>query len=487
VFLQRRCLSNPNTLKFISINRKTKKLKEKKMSHKLFKIFCMLLIVSAILTACGGATTPAAGGQEATLAPTLAPTQPAATAEPTKAASPEDPCAAAKTELYSMLPKVALVGVRDDAALTSRAGINKAWPKTPKNLNTLTIGWSEIGMANPWFVAVKDSATAEAKAKGYTLNFLIADSDATKQSAHIDTFISEGVDAIVIDPVDTTAVILDIQRAVDAKIPVLVIGAAPSGEAPILTTISDNAYQVGYGAGEYAGGTFAKDEPINIGAIPGKLGNTTAESRTNGMVGGIIAARQKALGKFICKEDAILVGYNLWENAKKNGSATNADLNVSILGMGEGQWSQEGGLAAAEPMLTAHGSKLNLMIADNEFMCFGILNAIEAAGLTAQIKVGAPSDGTNQGLQMVADGKLLTSGSWNGDQQGTHAIDFLEAIFFKGKDPSNLPLGSFFPPLTFTKDNAAKYINPDPKATFFAVPEFVFPPSIPELIANATK
>jgi ribose transport system substrate-binding protein len=383
-----------------------------------------------------------------------------------------------------MLPKISLVGVRDDAALTSRADINKAWPKTPKADGTLTIGWSEIAMANPWFVAVKDSAIKEAAAKGYTLNFLIAEGDPVKQSQHIDTFITQGVDAIVIDPVDTTAVILDIQRAVDAGIPVIAVGAAPSGEAPILTTISDNAYQVGYGAGEYAGSTFAKDEPINIGAIPGKLGNTTAESRTGGMVGGIVAARQQALGKFVCKEDAILTGYNLWEEAKKNGSSTNADLNVSIVAMGEGGWSQEGGLAAAEPMLTAHGEELNLMIADNEFMCFGILSAVEAAGLTDKIKVGAPSDGFNDALKMIADGKLLVSGSWNGDQQGAHAIDFLEAAFFKGNDPSNLPLGSFFPPLTFTKDNAAQYINPDPNANFFAVPEFVFPKSIDELKAQ---
>lgn len=455
------------------------------MSQKLFKIFAMLLIVSVVITACGGSTTPAPAEPAAATEAVVA-TEPAvaATAEATEVAASEASCAAAKEELYSMLPKIALVGVRDDSALTSRADINKAWPKTPKTDGTLTIGWSEIAMANPWFVAVKDSAIKEAAAKGYTLNFLVAEGDPLKQSQHIDTFITQGVDAIVIDPVDTTAVILDIQRAVDAGIPVITIGAAPSGEAPILTTISDNAYQVGYGAGEYAGGTFAKDEPINIGAIPGKLGNTTAESRTGGMVGGIVAARQKALGKFICKEDAILVGYNLWEEAKKNGSATNADLNVSIVAMGEGGWSQEGGLAAAEPMLTAHGQELNLMIADNEFMCFGILNAVEAAGLTDKIKVGAPSDGFNQALKMIADGKLLVSGSWNGDQQGAHAIDFLEAIFFKGNDPSNLPLGSFFPPLTFTKENAAQYINPDPNANFFAVPEFVFPKSIDELKAQ---
>jgi len=432
------------------------------MSRKLFKIFSMLLIVFVILTVYRDGTI----------------------AEPMKAAAAEASCTAAKEKLYSMLPKIALVGVRDDAALTSRADINKAWPQPLADPKTLNIGWSEIAMANPWFVAVKDSAIKTAEEKGYTINFLVAEGDPVKQSQQIDDLITQGVDVMVVDPVDTTAIILDIQRAVDAGIPVIAVGAAPSGEAPILTTISDNAYQVGYGAGEYAGSTFAKDEPINIGAIPGKLGNTTAESRTGGMVGGIIAARQKALGQFICKEDAILVGYDLWEEAKQSGSATNEGLNVSILAMGEGGWSEEGGLAAAEPMLTAHGQDLNLMIADNEFMDVGILKAVEAAGLTDQIKVGAPSDGFNDALKMIAEGKLLVSGSWNGAQQGAPAIEFLEAIFFEGKDPSNLPLGSFFPPLTFTKDNAAQYINPDPKANFFAVPEFVFPPSIDELKAK---
>ncbi|MBK8046464.1 MAG: sugar ABC transporter substrate-binding protein [Anaerolineales bacterium] len=421
------------------------------MSRKLFGTAVLLLIVSVLLAACAAA--PVAAPAEPAAAETAAPAEAAAAAS-------DDPCAAAKAELYAMLPKVPLVGVRDDAALTSRAGIEKAWPKTPADPATLNIGWSEIAMANPWFVAVKDSAIATAEEKGYTINFLVAEGDPAKQSQQIDDLITQGVDVLVVDPVDTTAVILDIQRAVDAGIPVVAVGAAPSGEAPILTTISDNAYQVGYGAGEYAGGTFAADEPINIGAIPGKLGNTTAESRTGGMVGGIVAARQKALDKFICKEDAILVGYNLWEEAKNSGSATNADLNVSIVAMGEGGWSEEGGLAAAEPMLTAHGDKLNLMIADNEFMTFGILKAVESSGLTDQIKVGAPSDGFNDALKMIADGKLLVSGSWNGDQQGAHAIEFVEAIFFEGKDPSNLPLGSFFPPLTFTKENAAEYINP---------------------------
>ena len=40
--------------------------------------------------------------------------------------------AEAKTAVYSMLPKVSFVGLRDNSILASRAAIDKAWPKTPK-------------------------------------------------------------------------------------------------------------------------------------------------------------------------------------------------------------------------------------------------------------------------------------------------------------------------------------------------------------------
>lgn len=397
----------------------------------------------------------------------------------------QDAAAATASELYGLLPKISLTGIIDPASLPDRADVNKAWPKQLKDSKTVTIGWTDISLANPWFVAVKDSAEKEAAALGFNLTYLLADSDVQKQSQQIESFIARGVDIIVVDPCDVQGVVLDIQHAVDAGIPVLCIGSAPDSSAPILTTISDNAYMVGYNAGLYAGTTFGKDEEINMACIPGMLGNTTAESRVSGTVGGIVASRQKALGVFISDQDAQLKTYRFWEEAKKSGKASLPDLKINILAIGEGKWSEEGGLAAAEPILTANGSKLNFMTADNEFMCFGILKAIDAAGLKGKIKVGAPSDGFNEALKMIQSGDLLMSGSWNGDQQGKHAIDFIHAIFMEGKDPSDLPIGSFFPPLTFTKDNVAQYINSDPNSKFFKVPDFVFPLSIPEIKAAA--
>lgn len=373
-----------------------------------------------------------------------------------------------------------------DPNMEDRADIDKAWPKTPSDPSRIKVGWAEMSQANPWFVAVKDSAEATCEQYGFDLNFQIAENDVETQSSQIDDFISLGMDIIVIDPCDVSATANDINRCVEAGIPVLCIGSAPSKStnAPILTTMSDNAYEVGFAAGTYAGGTFDKDTEINLACIPGQLGNTSAEARICGIVGGIIKARMQEYDVYTTDEAAKYASYLLWENLKTDGSASMPGIGFNILAYGEGQWSEEGGLEAAEPIITANGDKLNLMVADNEFQCFGIMRAIENAGLTGQIQVGACADGTNEALQLIADGDMLMSGSWNGDQQGSWAVDFINAIFNEGEDPNDLPFESFFEPKTFTKENAADWINPDPDATFFVTPEFEFPESIPEKLAE---
>jgi ribose transport system substrate-binding protein len=449
--------------------------------------FCIcFFVIAMLLVGCAAQQAPA---QTTPAAPSPSASKEAPASSPAAEASSQAPAPAADNsaeELYKLLPKVSLTGITDPN-MAERKDINKAWPKTPKDPKKLSIGWTDISLANPWFVEVKNSAEITAKKYGYDLSYLLADGDLQKQSQQIEGFITKGVDIIVVDPCDIKGVVNDIKRAVDAGIPVFCIGSAPDASAPVLTTICDNAYLVGFGAGKYAGTTFKADEEINMAVVPGQLGNTTAESRINGMIGGIIASRQKALNVYKSDENAILTGYNFFEEAKKNGKASLADLKINILAIGEGKWSEEGGLAAAEPIITANGSKLNFMCGDNEFQCFGILKAIENAGLKGKIKVGAPSDGFNDALKMIKSGDLLVSGSWNGYQQGEHAIEFIKAIFFDGKDPSNLPLGSFFSPLTFTKDNVDQYINPDPNGKFFKSPPFEFPKSIPEIKAALGK
>jgi ribose transport system substrate-binding protein len=386
--------------------------------------------------------------------------------------------------IYKDLPKNALTGVLDPN-MPDRADIEKAWPKTPKDPNKITIGWTDITLGNPFFVAVKDGAEQVAEKYGFDLTFLSADSDVSKQSAQIESFVTKGVDVIVVDPTDVLGPVNDINRAVEAGIPVIAIGTVPDASAQILTTISFNPYEVGYQAGEYIGDQYSADEVINSAVIIGVMGNSTSESRVCGMLGGVIASRMKAMGTFTVDEDAMLRGYEMFDEIKKSGKASAEDINFNVLAYGEGQWTQEGGLSVAEDILTAVGEKINLILPDNDHMSAGALKAIEAAGKKGQIKVGTCSDGATFALEMVKNGDLICNGSWSGAQVGAHTVEFIKAIFQDGKDPSNLPLGAFFPSITFTKDNVDEYIVPG--SDFYAVPEFVFPKSIPELKSEMGK
>ena len=114
-----------------------------------------------------------------------------------------------KHEIYTLMPNTALSGVIDPD-MPSRADINKALPLDLGDDGKMTIGWSEMTLGNPWFVAVVDGAKATAEKYGYDLKVQVNDFDVAKQSAQVDDFITLGVDVIVIDPVDVLGAVADV-------------------------------------------------------------------------------------------------------------------------------------------------------------------------------------------------------------------------------------------------------------------------------------
>lgn len=404
-------------------------------------------------------------------------------AEATKAEAPK---AEAVHAIYKLLPKVSLSGVLDPN-MPDRKDIPKAWPKKPKDPKNIVIGWTEITLGNPWFAAIKQVAEAKAKEYGFTLKFLVADSDVSKQSAQIDTFITQGVDIIVVDPCDVLGPVNDIKRAVDAGIPVVCLGTVPDASAQILTTITPDPYNVGFVTGEYIASKYKTDEEIKSALIIGVMGNSASESRLCGTLGGIVAGRQKAMNTFKSKEDAMLLGYNLFEDVKKSGKCSAADIKFSVLSWGVGKWTEEGGLSAAETILTAVGDQINLIIPDNDFMGAGALKALDAVGKKGKIPVACPADGSRVGLELVKKGELMCTGTFSAGQTAGATMDFIKYIFIDGKDPSNLPMGVYFDPGCINKETVEKYWDPDPNNAFYKVPAFEFPKSIPELKASMAK
>lgn len=381
--------------------------------------------------------------------------------------------AAEKYEIYKLLPNSALSGVIDPD-LADRSTVAKALPTTPRdNSKKLVIGWTEITLGNPWFVSVVDTAKAKAKEYGYELDVQVADGDPAKTSAQIDAFIAKKVDVIVLDPTDLAAAAADAQRAVDAGIPVIALGTVPD-ESPIVTTVLFNPYGNGFEAGRFVAQHYGADKAITAAAILGTVGNSTSESRVNGMITGIIFERSDQLGLGLSKEDAMLMGFNKFQDLKKSGSFDYPEAKFGVVSMGVGYWTEEGGLDAAEDILTAHSSKLDIILAENDFMGMGALRAIENQGLKDKIAVASAADGFRTVLDLVESGDFLVTGLGSGSHTGEGVMILINEIFDKGFDANNLPLGSYYPSQIVNKQNVKEFIDPDSANLFFryTVPPF---------------
>jgi ribose transport system substrate-binding protein len=367
--------------------------------------------------------------------------------------------AAPKHEIYSLIPNTALSGVIDPD-MPDRTSINKALPLKKKG-ERLRIGWTEITLGNPWFVSMIDDSKTIAKKYNYDIELQVADSDVAKQSAQVDNFITLGVDLIVIDPTDVLGSVSDVERAVAAGIPVITVGTAPDARAPVITTSTGNPYGSGFEAGRYVAAKTDPAKMINAAMVIGVMGNSTSESRLNGMISGIVYARSQERKLGLSKEDAMLKGFKLFQQVKAKGSFSWPEGGFNVLAWGRGDWTEEGGLAATEDILSSQSDKLNLVLAENDFIAIGAINALENAGKKNSVMVASAAGSFRVALDLIKQGKLLVSATNSGSETGVAAIELIHQILDKGLDANNLPLASYFPVTLITPDNVDTYIKAD--------------------------
>jgi ABC-type sugar transport system substrate-binding protein len=117
----------------------------------------------------------------------------------------------------------------------------------------VTIGFSGPEADHGWLAAVSDSAIATAQSyEDIDLRVAEGTNDANLQISQIETFINEGVDAIVLLPVDGAQLTDVALRAMEAGIPVVNVDREFSDPAASRTTILGDNYGMGLSAGQYA-------------------------------------------------------------------------------------------------------------------------------------------------------------------------------------------------------------------------------------------
>lgn len=210
-----------------------------------------------------------------------------------------------------------------------------------------TIALVQINQQALFFNQMNEGAQAAAEEVGAELTIFNANNDPAAQNNAIETYIAQGVDAIIVVAIDVNGVMPAVEQAEAAGIPVLAVDAIlPDGPQKAQIGVDNRA------AGEMMAAHFLE---------------ATGGTAEVGIVG--------ALNSFI---------QNIRQEGFEAGIASTD--GVSVVGVVDGRNVQDTALTAAENLMTANPG-MTAIYATGEPAMVGAVAAVEAQGATDRVAV----------------------------------------------------------------------------------------------------
>ena len=280
--------------------------------------------------------------------------------------------------------------IQDDGNLVgSTDQVNKDSPVEGK------IGYSAMSLKNPFFGIISDSLKKAGAAHGFEVTTTDADSDVKKQANQIEDFISQGVDAIVLNPTDRLAIGPAIKKANEAGIPVFTCD---------LQCVAEGVEIAGHiGTDNFQGGELAGAAMVEI------LGEEGGE---------VLVLDFNQANSCVLRVDGF----------KKVLDAHNASTEsgkITIVAEVNGGGDQDIGYKAAADNLKAHPN-LRGIFAINDPSALGAWQAIKEADRLDVIQI-VGFDGELAGKQAILEGKIYADPIQFPKQMGQGIIEKLLA------------------------------------------------------------
>lgn len=250
---------------------------------------------------------------------------------------------------------------------------------TKKAAKDLKLGVSISTTNNPYFVAMKDGLDKFAGEKKVSLKVADAQDDAARQADDIQNFISQNVDAILINPVDSKAVVSSIKAANSANIPVILIDRGSEG-GDVLTTVASDNVEAGKMAAEF---------------VVKELGEKAKAFELSGVPG---ASATVDRGK----------GFNKIAKTK-----------LDILSSQSANFDRAKALNTAQNMIQGH-KDVQVIFAQNDEMALGAAQAVKSAGLKDILIVGI--DGQPDAHDAIKNGDITATIAQQPAKMGEIAI-----------------------------------------------------------------
>jgi len=151
---------------------------------------------------------------------------------------------------------------------TTAANADQTTVETTKADKKIKIGATLQDLGNVYFVDLAQGLEDQAKELGWDLTIADGKSDAQTQISSIENFIAEGVDAIIIAPYDSAALVPSVAKAHEKNIPVICVTQAVEGYDAWLG-LEELAYGLAGGtiAGNWIKDNFDAGTTVEVGII----------------------------------------------------------------------------------------------------------------------------------------------------------------------------------------------------------------------------
>ncbi|MEL6204466.1 MAG: sugar ABC transporter substrate-binding protein [Pseudomonadota bacterium] len=274
---------------------------------------------------------------------------------------------------------------------------------------------------NPFFVKMREGASAKAEELGISLNSYAGkiDGDNETQVAAIETCIANGASGILITASDTSGIVPSIQQARDAGLLVIALDTPLEPiDAADMTFATDN-FQAGVLIGQWAAA---------------KMGSDAADAKVAMLD---LAISQPSVG--VLRDQGFLTGFGIDpKDLSRWGDEDDARIVCNEVTAG----NEEGGRTAMENCL-AQDPFINVVYTINEPAAAGAFEALKAVGRENDVLI-VSVDGGCPGVQNIADGVIGATSQQYPLLMASLGIEAIAAFAADGTKPEATEGKSFF-------------------------------------------
>ena len=254
-----------------------------------------------------------------------------------------------------------------------------------------TIGVSMALFDDNFLTVLRNGMSDYAKTlDGVELQIEDAQNDVAKQQSQVQNFIASGVSAIIVNPVDTDATAALSKAAADAGIPLV----------------------------------YVNREPVNVNELPEKQAFVASNEQESGTL------ETKEVCRLLNGKGKVVVMMGELSNQAarmrtqdvKDVIATDECKGLTIVEEQTANWSRTQGADLMTNWLSA-GLEFDAVIANNDEMAIGAIQALKAAGRTMDSVVVAGIDATQDALAAMAAGDLDVTVFQDAAGQGKGSVD----------------------------------------------------------------